>query len=180
MIQINAAEGCVVNVTDKPIYNVIGCGNNIQYNIDGDKTRKHTDDVEVHEEVCNQTVTRGPGKQFLFVGDKPTEENITVRNREKDRFIRYLSEHKMGSRQLVCDKKDTLNDIVTCFLTVWMEKGITSSSPSGGAVFRFLTDECGMKSTVTERSYSNEIKERIKNKDYDVRTMQDVRKCFNE
>ena len=121
---------------------------------------------------------RGPQKQFLFIDGKPSVENVKVRNREKERFLRYLSEHNIKSRKLNCTRKDILNDIVTCFLINWHEKGMLAETPSGGAVFRFLTEECNIQTEVTEQSYSNEIKERLNKKIYTTGTLQKVNQCF--
>lgn len=117
----------------------------------------------------------GARKQFLFIGEKPTEENVGVKNREKERFLRWLSEHKMSGRRLVARKDDGLNKAVVCFLKLWRERRLVADNPSGGAVFRFLTDDCGLKTDVTEASYSNKIKEWLRGNNYDVATYQDLR-----
>lgn len=120
----------------------------------------------------------GPRKQFLFIDGRATVENVSVRNREKVRFLCYLSDHKMSMRRLVTNKSDGLNKVVLCFLMIWREKGLTVQQPSGGAVFRFLTEDCGLKTDVTEASYSNKIKEWMRGNDYDVTTYQGVKTCF--
>lgn len=120
----------------------------------------------------------GPRKQFLFIDGRVTVENVSVRNREKDRFLCYLSDHKMSMRRLVTNKSDGLNKVVLCFLMIWREKGLTVQQPSGGAVFRFLTEDCGLKTDVTEASYSNKIKEWMRGNDYDVTTYQGVKTRF--
>lgn len=117
----------------------------------------------------------GARKQFLFIGGKPTEENVGVKNREKERFLRWLSDHKMSGRRLVARKDDGLNKVVVCFLKLWRERGLVAENPSGGAVFRFLTDDCGLKTDVTEASYSNKVKEWLRGNNYDVATYQDLR-----
>ena len=133
---------------------------------------------EVDEKPNQQNSSPGPRKQFLFIDGRATVENVSVRNREKDRFLCYLSDHKMGSRRLVAVKGDGLNKVVVCFLRLWREKGLTAKQPSGGAVFRFLTEDCGLKTDVTEASYSNKIKEWLRRNDYDVTTYQGVKTCF--
>lgn len=125
-----------------------------------------------------KAVHRGQQKQFLFIDEKPTVENVQVRNVEKQRFMRYLSEHNLGGRKLTCVKTDTLNAVIVCFLEKWREKGYTAEHPSGGAVFRFLTEDCGIKSEVTEQSYSNEIRERMREKNHEYETMSKVEKYF--
>lgn len=133
---------------------------------------------EVDEKPNQQNTSPGPRKQFLFIDGRATVENVSVRNREKDRFLCYLSDHKMGSRRLVAVKGDGLNKVVVCFLRLWREKGLTAKQPSGGAVFRFLTEDCGLKTDVTAASYSNKIKEWLRRNDYDVTTYQGVKTCF--
>lgn len=130
------------------------------------------------EENNVKYVQRGPRKQSLFTNNKPNEDNKKARNEEKQRFMRYLNDHNMSSRKLTCKKNDTLNDVVTCFVIKWQDEGLTAESPSGGAIFRFLTDECNLQSDVTEQSYSNEIKERLRNKNYTVETMKKVNSVF--
>lgn len=124
------------------------------------------------EENNVKYVQRGPRKQSLFT-DKKT------RNEEKQRFMRYLNDHNMSGRKLTCKKNDTLNDVVTCFVIKWQDKGLTAGEPSGGAIFRFLTDECNLQSDVTEQSYSNEIKERLRSKNYTAETRKKVNPYFN-
>lgn len=134
----------------------------------------------VRDEQPIQDATSRPGarKQFLFIGKKATEENVEVKNHEKERFLRYLRGHKMSSKPLVARKDDGLNKVVVCFLKEWAEKRLTAQLPSGGAVFRFLTADCGLKTEVEETSYSNKIKEWMRGNDYDLTIYQDVRACF--
>lgn len=133
---------------------------------------------EVDEKPNQQNTSPGPRKQFLFIDGRATVENAGVKNREKERFLGYLSDHKMSGRWLVTEKSDGLNKAVVCFLRLWCEKGLTAKQPSGGAVFRFLTEDCGLKTDVTEASYSNKIKEWLRRNDYDVTTYQGVKTCF--
>ena len=123
---------------------------------------------------------RGPRKKFLFALDGiDTKEDETVKLREKDRFCSYLSQHCLRSRKLVCTKDDTLNKMIVCFLLKWMEKGLTGEEPSGGAVFRFLTDDCGIMSEVQEKAYANRVKDWIKDRNgYDTEVMLMVKEAF--
>lgn len=165
---------------------------NFYLNKDGSVTAKEEEaEVEDAEIIVSGTETssptdgvapRGPRKHALFENPDTHQEDVAVKNREKQRFCDYLSMHRMKSRQLVCAKDDTLNKTVVCFLKVWLEKGTISESPSGGAVFRFLTEDCGLSTSVTERSYANEIKERLKEikTGYDTEIYLMVKKCFEE
>lgn len=116
---------------------------------------------------------RGRQRKALFVDE-------TTSIREKERLKSYLSEHKMSNRSLTCNKNDTLNDIVTCFLIKWADVGYTTPYLSGGAIFRFLTEMCELQSGVTEKSYANEIKERLRNKNYSIETMRKVCLFFSK
>lgn len=120
---------------------------------------------------------RGPRKHFLFIDGKPTVENVAVRQREAERFCRYLSDHKSRSRVLTCLKDDMLNKVVTCFLKEWREREWIAEKPSGVAVFRFLTEVCGLKSEVTPTSYSNKVTQWLK-QPVDAIIKLDVRECF--
>ena len=123
---------------------------------------------------------RGPRKKFLFTLDEiGTKENEAIKLIEKNRLCTYLSQHCLKSRKLVCTKDDTLNKTIVCFLLKWMEKGLTADEPSGGAVFRFLTEDCGILSEVQERAYGNRVKEWIKDKNgYDAEVMLMVKEAF--
>ena len=122
---------------------------------------------------------RGPSKKFLFTSKDSNKEDEATRGREKERLCRYLSDHKLGSRNLTCDKKDTLNKVVTCFLREWRERGLIAEKPSGGAIFRFLTEVCGLTSEVTLASYSNKVVQWLE-QPVDSFTKLDVKECFKE
>ena len=121
---------------------------------------------------------KGPPIQYLFINEKPTRENTDIKYREKYRFMQYMKKHDLSSRSLCCNKKDTVNDILTCFIMQWREKKLVAENPSGGAIFRFMTDDCGFSSEVTLESYSNEMRERIKNKEFNIKTYKSVLEWF--
>lgn len=129
---------------------------------------------------ADSNTPRGPRKKFLFALDGiDTKEDETVKRREKERFCKYLSKHCLKNRQLVCTKNDTLNKTIVCFLLKWMEKGLTAEAPSSGAIFRFLTEDCGIVSEVQEKAYCNRMKEWIKDKNgYDTEVMLKVKVAF--
>ncbi len=104
----------------------------------------------------------------------PYRENEPVRRRERDRLLRYLSLHKMGSRSLTTQQGDTLNSIVASFLVVWRRNGWIAKDFSGRAAWRFLHDDCGIVSETTQQSYANKIKEWVNGKKYSIETLADV------
>ena len=143
------------------------------------KAQPETPEAAPCEEEASTPSPRGPRKQFLFIDGKPTVENVAVRQREKERFCRYLSDHKLGSRLLTCLKQDTLNKVVICFLKEWREREWIAEKPSGVAVFRFLPEVCELQSEVTPTSYSNKVTQWLK-QPVDAIIKLDVRECFKE
>lgn len=123
---------------------------------------------------------RGPRKKYLFVLDGcETKENVAVKLREKQRLCDYISKHGLDSSKLMCTKDDALNKAIVCFLLLWVKKGYTAPNPSGGALYRFLTEDCRIMSDVQEKAYANRIKEWIKPPcEYDAEVMIMVKGVF--
>lgn len=177
---INPNKANQIAKTGLPLPNALNTQNAQKYFLEAINRGWMELENKTTEEIPNdKAVHRGQQKQYLFIDGRPTVENVQVRNEEKQRFMRYLSEHNLKGRKLTCVKTDTLNDVVICFVIKWKDKNITPKQPSGGAIFRFLTDECNLQSEVTEQSYSNEIKERLRNNNYTIETMKKVNLYFN-
>lgn len=122
---------------------------------------------------------RGIKNKFLF----PQNGNESVKNGrltqcEKRRFLHYLSKHSLDGRMLVSTRDDAINKAVVCFVRIWKEQELTASKPSGRAIFRFLTQDCGLKNEITIESYANKMNEWLKEKQQDVLTMAEVKRCF--
>lgn len=122
---------------------------------------------------------RGIKNKFLF----PQNGNESVKNGrltqcEKRRFLHYLSKHSLDGRMLVSTRDDAINKAVVCFVRIWKEQELTASKPSGRAIFRFLTQDCGLKTEITIESYANKMNEWLKGKLQDVLTMAEVKRCF--
>lgn len=122
---------------------------------------------------------RGIKNKFLF----PQNGNESVKNGrltqcEKRRFLHYLSKHSLDGRMLVSTRDDAINKAVVCFVRIWKEQELTASKPSGRAIFRFLTQDCGLKTQITIESYANKMNEWLKEKQQDVLTMAEVKRCF--
>lgn len=113
-------------------------------------------------------------KPFFLKNDNTKEENKEVRQRERDRFLHYLSLHSMGNRPLTTQQDDTLNSIVASFLVVWRKKGWIARDISARAAWRFLHDDCGLKSEATQQSYANKIKEWVDGKKYSLDVLAEV------
>lgn len=122
---------------------------------------------------------RGIKNKFLF----PQNGNESVKNGrltqcEKRRFLHYLSKHSLDGRMLVSTRDDAINKAVVCFVRIWKEQELTASKPSGRSIFRFLTQDCGLKTQITIESYANKMNEWLKEKQQDVLTMAEVKRCF--
>ena len=122
-----------------------------------------------------QQKARGPRKHSL----REAFIDVETYERERQRFINLLNKLKIATRELTCKAKDYLNQIVTCFMILWREKGffIEESIP-GACVFRFLTKECGIKTKVTEKAYGNRMNEWIKMKNYNIEHYLKVEEAF--
>lgn len=188
--------GCNINVkgdlvmekhVEHEVANVEAGGIGIQ--IIGDKKPKDSDgkEEEGSEEDDSKEENpeeeppqkRGIKNKFLF----PQNGNESVKNGrltqcEKRRFLHYLSKHSLDGRMLVSTRDDAINKAVVCFVRIWKEQELTASKPSGRAIFRFLTQDCGLKTQITIESYANKMNEWLKEKQQDVLTMAEVKRCF--
>lgn len=188
--------GCNINVkgdlvmekhVEHEVANVEAGGIGIQ--IIGDKKPKDSDGKEEEgseeddskEENPDEEppLKRGIKNKFLF----PQNGNESVKNGrltqcEKRRFLHYLSKHSLGGRMLVSTRDDAINKAVVCFVRIWKDQELTASKPSGRAIFRFLTQDCGLKTEITIESYANKMNEWLKGKQQDVLTMEEVKRCF--
>lgn len=188
--------GCNINVkgdlvmekhVEHEVANVEAGGIGIQ--IIGDKKPKDSDGKEENgSEKEGSTeenpegeppLKRGIKNKFLF----PQNGNESVKNGrltqcEKRRFLHYLSKHSLDGRMLVSTRDDAINKAVVCFVRIWKDQELTASKPSGRAIFRFLTQDCGLKTQITIESYANKMNEWLKGKQQDVLTMAEVKRCF--
>lgn len=188
--------GCNINVkgdlvmekhVEHEVANVEAGGIGIQ--IIGDKKPKDSDGKEEKgSEKEGSTgenpeeeppLKRGIKNKFLF----PQNGNESVKNGrltqcEKRRFLHYLSKHSLDGRMLVSTRDDAINKAVVCFVRIWKDQELTASKPSGRAIFRFLTQDCGLKTEITIESYANKMNEWLKGKQQDVLTMEEVKRCF--
>lgn len=141
--------------------------------------KEEEDDSKEENPDEEPPLKRGIKNKFLF----PQNGNESVKNGrltqcEKRRFLHYLSKHSLDGRMLVSTRDDAINKAVVCFVRIWKEQELTASKPSGRAIFRFLTQDCGLKTEITIESYANKMNEWLKEKQQDVLTMEEVKRCF--
>ena len=145
----------------------------------GCKEEDSEEDAEEENPEEEPPLKRGIKNKFLF----PQNGNESVKNGrltqcEKRRFLHYLSKHSLDGRMLVSTRDDAINKAVVCFVRIWKDQELTASKPSGRAIFRFLTQDCGLKTQITIESYANKMNEWLKGKQQDVLTMEEVKRCF--
>ena len=145
----------------------------------GCKEEDSEEDAKEENPEEEPPLKRGIKNKFLF----PQNGNESVKNGcltqcEKRRFLHYLSKHSLDGRMLVSTRDDAINKAVVCFVRIWKDQELTASKPSGRAIFRFLTQDCGLKTQITIESYANKMNEWLKEKQQDVLTMEEVKRCF--
>lgn len=145
----------------------------------GCKEEDSEEDAKEENPEEEPPLKRGIKNKFLF----PQNGNESVKNGrltqcEKRRFLHYLSKHSLDGRMLVSTRDDAINKAVVCFVRIWKDQELTASKPSGRAIFRFLTQDCGLKTEITIESYANKMNEWLKGKLQDVLTMEEVKRCF--
>ena len=145
----------------------------------GCKEEDSEEDAKEENPEEEPPLKRGIKNKFLF----PQNGNESVKNGrltqcEKRRFLHYLSKHSLDDRMLVSTRDDAINKAVVCFVRIWKDQELTASKPSGRAIFRFLTQDCGLKTEITIESYANKMNEWLKGKQQDVLTMEEVKRCF--
>lgn len=133
------------------------------------------DDGQEGNAITPNPAPRGPKNKFLFwLNGNEHEENVGVRNREKQRFLQYLAEHKMGGRSVTTTQGDAMNSIIVSFLIEWEKRGYISPQFGGAAVWRFLKNDCELQMEPTEKSYANKIRPWVKHKLCDAETLAKV------
>ena len=167
----------------KIIYQIQGCnitnvGGEIQTqnNQIANDLRKQTAHVGGEAEETAST-TRGKGRGGR---QRPLFKDHSTLLRERARFLDFLRSHHLCGRSLTCKRDDFFNDVTVCSLHTWREENVLAEdTPTGGSVYRFLTADCGLRSGVTEKSFSNKIKLHYKTKHYTQDTLRQVRAFFH-
>lgn len=121
-----------------------------------------------------------PQYRALFIrNDGSSAENREVREQEQKRFMRYLKNYRLTNHVLTCASDNPLNEVVTGFVLKWINRKLIHSNPTGTAIFRFLTVDCGLQSEVSDRSYGNKIMTRIKLRHCSNKTRDNINLYFD-
>lgn len=93
---------------------------------------------------------------------------------ESNRFLNFLSDHKISSRLIDSSQDNPILKAVVCFCVKWRNLRYIESKYSPSAVLRFLTDTCSLKTDrVADRAIANALGVMIKN-GYDKVMYEDV------
>ena len=95
---------------------------------------------------------------------------------EKNRFLNYLAEHHWGKKQVDCYKDNPINMAIVCFCVKWKRLRYIDK-PSPAAVYRFLTETCGLE-CASETAAITASLGRLLKADYDRDTFDDVENYF--
>ena len=121
-----------------------------------------------------------PQYRALFIrNDGSSAENREVREQEQKRFMKYLKNYRLTNHVLTCASDNPLNEVVTGFVLKWFNRKLIHSNPTGTAIFRFLTVDCGLQSEVSDRSYGNKIMTRIKLRHCSNKTRDNINLYFD-
>ena len=93
--------------------------------------------------------------------------------------MKYLKNDRLPNHVLTCASDNPLNDVVTGFVLKWINRKLIHSNPTGTAIFRFLTVDCGLQSEVSDRSYGNKIMTRIKLRHCSNKTRDNINLYFD-
>lgn len=111
--------------------------------------------------------------KMLFVS-KEGFENVECTKKEKERFMRYVSDHKLGKILIDSSQDNPILKAIVCFYAKWKSLKLTSAKCSPTAILRFLSDICGLKyDTIEVKSISNTIGRMVRN-GYDKSIFYDV------
>lgn len=97
---------------------------------------------------------------------------------ERNRFLNYLTDHKISSRLLDSSQDNPVLKAAVCFCIKWKKLHYISSKYSPSAVVRFLTENCGLRrDEVSDKAISNSLGAMLK-RDYDKELYYDVCNYF--
>lgn len=118
---------------------------------------------------------RGAPVQYLFIQNK-NEENQERKEQERKRLTTYMAKHKLNSTLLTASN-DNLNKVIVCFCKIWQQKGWIKKEPATPALLRFIRDDCGIESTITDKTWAGAMRKMLK-EEPDNEIYYDVKTCF--
>ena len=146
----------------------------------------HYGDVNVYtsEGVKDERVSGLGGERISGLGGERVKklfmtngaEDVERTEEEKNRFRNYLAEHHLGQRQVDCYKDNPINKAIVCFCVKWKRLRYIDK-PSPAAVYRFLTETCGLACSAEADAITASLGRLLK-ADYDNDVFYDVEEYF--
>ena len=137
--------------------------------------------VNIYNNECERSPLKDDAKpsndartKKLFMTDGAEDAERT--EGEKNRFLNYLAEHHWGKKQVDCYKDNPINKAIVCFCVKWKRLRYIDK-PSPAAVYRFLTETCGLE-CASETAAITASLGRLLKADYDRDTFDDVENYF--
>ena len=121
---------------------------------------------------------QGAPTRYLFPKDSDTKvQDLEVMEAEKERLLRYLTEHKMN-KDMLTSADDKLNRVIVCFYKMWQKNGLTpKESTSTPALYRFLINDCGLAASVEQKTMEGAMRKMLAGRP-DPDTFYDVKDYF--
>lgn len=106
---------------------------------------------QAQEEEKKNKGGRKKGKLFKNEEDK---------QKAKEDFLKYIESQQLDETHLDCSQKNPLNMAIVDFIKKWNYEDMLVDFFSAPAVFRFLTEDCNLKTDIApknEKSYTNKL-----------------------
>ncbi len=116
---------------------------------------------------------QGPRKKMLF------KDKLTA-SRKSDELVGYLKEHKLWSNRLCCSREDKLNAVIVSHLRIWIEAGVLPKNPPALAIYRFLTEDCGLQSNVDPKPYANKVQDMLRDESYAKNVYREIKDTYRK
>ena len=116
---------------------------------------------------------QGPRKKMLF------KDKLTA-SRKSDELVGYLKEHKLWSNRLCCSREDKLNAVIVSHLRLWIEAGVLPKNPPALAIYRFLTEDCGLQSNVDPKPYANKVQDMLRDESYAKNVYREIKDTYRK
>lgn len=109
------------------------------------------------ENETKMSSTRGPKETTLF-------KNKETGKRERQRFLTFISNHKLKEEDVDSSEDNRINQIAVCFYRLWITNNCLQANAGGTALSRFIK-ECGLSITAKEKAHSNALNRMIASND---------------
>lgn len=158
-IQINSDNLKVIGHVDKYVENdYAGNWYDMQELADADFEVMDEEDNEVGDVNTELSTSRkGRPKEYLFVDAKGNKDEVVTAQQAKI-FVAFLKKHNRYSKKIDSKSATYFNQSIIAFYRMWEEENLVPrKSPKSSALTRFIVEDCGIKISVDQRTYSSFI-----------------------